>query len=77
MTGKVSRCRIVDLGGVEQPRFSHAEAGLLQSFPADYPWSGKDIAQQIGNACPPRLARVLHQALSGAPEPAPAVLAAA
>ncbi|MFB8122087.1 DNA cytosine methyltransferase [Streptomyces bacillaris] len=77
VTGKVSRCRIVDLGGVEQPRFSHAEAGLLQSFPADYPWSGKDVAQQIGNACPPLLARVLHGALSATPKPASALLTAA
>ncbi|MEU0624950.1 DNA cytosine methyltransferase [Streptomyces rubiginosohelvolus] len=77
VTGKVSRSRIVGPGGVELPRFSHAEAGLLQSFPADYPWSGKDVAQQIGNACPPRLARVLHDALSKAPEPASSLFAAA
>ncbi len=31
------------------------EAGRLQTFPEDYPWRGRDIAQQIGNAIPPRL----------------------
>lgn len=35
------------------------EAGLLQTFPADYPWAGPTQlarATQIGNAIPPRLA---------------------
>lgn len=59
VTGKISRFRIVDQHGVEQPRFSHAEAGQLQSFPADWPWTGSDIPQQIGNACPPLLAQAL------------------
>ncbi|PVC80578.1 DNA cytosine methyltransferase [Streptomyces sp. CS090A] len=77
VTGKVSRSRIVDLRGAEQPRFSSAEAGVLQSFPADYPWSGSGVAQQIGNACPPVFARVLHDALSKAPALVPAVLTAA
>jgi DNA (cytosine-5)-methyltransferase 1 len=41
-----------------------SEAGRLQTFPADYPWSGKDVSQQIGNAIPPRLAaHVLAAAL--------------
>jgi DNA (cytosine-5)-methyltransferase 1 len=45
-------------------RFSLAEAGRLQTFPRDYPWSGRDCAQQIGNAIPPRLAvHVLASAL--------------
>ncbi|WP_280184723.1 MULTISPECIES: DNA cytosine methyltransferase [Nocardia] len=64
ITGKVSRNKIVDGAGIESPRFSLAEAGRLQTFPLDYPWSGNDIAQQIGNAIPPVLAlHVLSAAL--------------
>ncbi|WP_406336601.1 DNA cytosine methyltransferase [Streptomyces zaomyceticus] len=59
VTGKISRFRLVDADGHELDRFSHAEAGQLQGFPADYPWSGRDISQQIGNACPPPLAHAL------------------
>ncbi|MGY5030745.1 DNA cytosine methyltransferase [Streptomyces sp. 900116325] len=64
VTGKISRNRVVTPDGVELPRFDFSEAGRLQSFPAAYPWSGKDIAQQIGNAVPPRLGmHVLSAAL--------------
>ncbi|MEU8143021.1 DNA cytosine methyltransferase [Nonomuraea sp. NPDC048901] len=56
VTGKISRNRIVSLDGAELERFSLAEAGCLQTFPSDYPWSGRDVGQQIGNAVPPRLA---------------------
>ncbi|WP_063055859.1 DNA cytosine methyltransferase [Nocardia salmonicida] len=64
ITGKVSRNQIVDSTGFPCPRFSPAEAGRLQTFPLDYPWSGGDIAQQIGNAIPPVLAlHVLSAAL--------------
>ncbi|MFE4664110.1 DNA cytosine methyltransferase [Streptomyces sp. NPDC056716] len=66
VTGKVSRNRVFDLKGhdsdgepelgPEQERFTLREAGLLQTFPAEYPWRGTDIAQQIGNAIPPLLA---------------------
>jgi DNA (cytosine-5)-methyltransferase 1 len=63
ITGKVTRNRLRLAGGRED-RFSLQEAGRLQTFPLDYPWSGKDIGQQIGNAIPPRLAvHVLAQAL--------------
>lgn len=64
VTGKISRFRIFDSTGRELPRFTHAEAGQLQGFPADYPWSGSDIPQQIGNACPPPLAAALATAVS-------------
>ncbi|MEU3599321.1 DNA cytosine methyltransferase [Streptomyces sp. NPDC006798] len=45
-------------GAVESIRITAAEAGLLQTFPADYPWQGNKGQQfsQIGNAVPPRLA---------------------
>lgn len=56
VTGKISRNRVVSLDGAELERFSQAEAGCLQTFPVDYPWSGGDVSQQIGNAVPPRLA---------------------
>lgn len=56
ITGKVRRNRLVTKGSDEFDRFSNAEAGLLQTFPSDFPWSGGDIGQQIGNAVPPRLA---------------------
>lgn len=64
VTGKISRFRIVDGAGNEQPRFTHAEAGQLQGFPADWPWSGSDIAQQVGNACPVPLAAALTRAVT-------------
>ncbi|MET8004477.1 DNA cytosine methyltransferase [Nonomuraea glycinis] len=56
VTGKIRRNRVVSPDGVELERFSLAEAGRLQTFPVDYPWSGRDVGQQIGNAVPPRLA---------------------
>ncbi|WP_329330800.1 DNA cytosine methyltransferase [Streptomyces sp. NBC_01454] len=59
VTGKISRNRIVDMAGRELPRFSHSEAGQLQGFPADYPWSGNDIAQQAGNSVPVQLGAAL------------------
>ncbi|MFF4169893.1 DNA cytosine methyltransferase [Streptomyces sp. NPDC001744] len=73
ITGKVSRNRVVHKGTDKDldddlGRFNSAEAGVLQTFPAAYPWSGNDISQQIGNAVPPRLAlHVLLHVLE--PEP--------
>lgn len=64
VTGKISRNRLVTPDGAELDRFSLGDAGRLQTFPADYPWTGNDVAQQIGNAIPPRLAaHVLAAAL--------------
>lgn len=64
VTGKVSRNRLVTDDGIELPRFTHQEAGRLQTFPVDFPWAGKDRSQQIGNAIPPRLgAHILSAAL--------------
>lgn len=64
VTGKISRFRIVDRAGNEMPRFTHSEAGRLQGFPTDWPWSGSDIPQQIGNSCPIPLGRALFQAVT-------------
>jgi DNA (cytosine-5)-methyltransferase 1 len=69
VTGKVSRNRLFSNEG-ELDRLKVSEAGRLQTFPADYPWSGKDVSQQIGNAIPPRLAaHVLAAALGQELEP--------
>lgn len=63
VTGKISRNRIVGPDGRELPRFTPREAGILQGFPADWVWAGNDIAQQVGNACPPPLAAALLDAV--------------
>ncbi len=74
ITGKVSRNRVVHRETDEDlddglDRFNNAEAGVLQTFPATYPWSGNDVSQQIGNAVPPRLAlHVLLHVLEHEPD---------
>jgi DNA (cytosine-5)-methyltransferase 1 len=65
VTGKVSRNRLVRPDGTELRRFDQHEAGRLQTFPLDYPWAGRDVSQQIGNAIPPRLAAHVLAAAMG------------
>jgi len=48
-------------------RVTVAEAGVLQSFPVDYPWTGTDSDQyqQVGDAVPPLLASAIIRAAAG------------
>lgn len=62
-------------------RLTIADAGVLQGFPADYPWRGHRTGQflQAGNAVPPPLAAHVLAGLYGLPLPAhhaPAAVAA-
>ncbi|CAM5669558.1 hypothetical protein SVIOM342S_06274 [Streptomyces violaceorubidus] len=78
VTGRISRFVVFESVGdhhpdvvCEGPRFSMNEAGMLQSFPPDYPWSGTARAQQVGNAVPPLFGAHLLSAALGLPAPAP------
>ncbi len=55
ITGKIRRNRL-QVGKCDIDRLEPREAGLLQTFPIDYPWDGTDKYQQVGNAIPPRVA---------------------
>lgn len=48
-------------------RITPVEAGLLQTFPADYPWTGNQGQRyrQAGDAVPPRLARAIVAEVAG------------
>jgi DNA (cytosine-5)-methyltransferase 1 len=71
VTGKVSRNRLKSHDGTDLGPLELSEAGQLQTFPEDYPWSGRHRSQQIGNAIPPRLAaHVLAAALGRKLDPA-------
>ncbi|MDR0686226.1 MAG: DNA cytosine methyltransferase [Dysgonamonadaceae bacterium] len=53
-------------GHPEQPRsISLCEGALLQTFPLDFVFKGSkiEIARQIGNAVPPRLAKVIGESI--------------
>lgn len=58
--------RIYDSAGRQIGRISLADAGVLQSFPRDYPWQGdsrRAVFGQVANAVPPRLAASLLETL--------------
>ena len=72
VTGKISRNKVyrddAEYRRGASDRFTIPEAGVLQTFPYNFPWSGRDQAQQVGNAVPPRLGmHVLGMALRGTP----------
>ncbi|MFI8856884.1 DNA cytosine methyltransferase [Streptomyces prasinus] len=78
VTGRISRFVVFEPVGDhhpdivwEGPRFSMNEAGMLQSFPPDYPWTGTAKAQQVGNAVPPLFGAHLLSAALGLPAPHP------
>ncbi|MGQ5638056.1 MULTISPECIES: DNA cytosine methyltransferase [unclassified Streptomyces] len=78
VTGRISRFVVFEHLNEsvvrEGARFSMNEAGMLQTFPPDYPWSGTAQAQQVGNAVPPLFGAHLLSAALGLPAPDPAVL---
>ncbi|WP_224276204.1 DNA cytosine methyltransferase [Streptomyces sp. LS1784] len=71
VTGKVSRNAIRHPGGspLTPDRLTIPEAGILQTFPPDYPWDGGDRSQQVGNAVPPLFGVHVLAAALGKPLP--------
>ena len=67
ITGEVWRWKWDDDGQLRDVAL--AEAGVLQTFPADYPWQGPKTraARQIGDAVPPLLAAHVASAATGIP----------
>lgn len=78
VTGRISRFVVFEHLNEsvvrEGARFSMNEAGMLQSFPPDYPWSGTAQAQQVGNAVPPLFGAHLLSAALGLPAPDPQLM---
>ncbi|WP_405018015.1 DNA cytosine methyltransferase [Kitasatospora sp. NBC_00070] len=58
-------------GAADTARITVLEAGVLQSFPGDYPWQGTQTKQyeQAGNAVPPLLAAHVAAAAFGLRQP--------
>ncbi|MBD3549829.1 DNA cytosine methyltransferase [Streptomyces sp. JV180] len=77
ITGEVWRWKWDDHGAVRP--VTDSEAGLLQTFPAGYPWQGPKtrVARQIGDAVPPALATAVVAVAIGAAAPAQPHLTAA
>ncbi|QTT76543.1 DNA cytosine methyltransferase [Streptomyces mobaraensis NBRC 13819 = DSM 40847] len=69
VTGKVSRNAVLNPDGTPQKpdRLTIREAGILQTFPPNYPWSGGDRSQQVGNAVPPLFGMHVLTAALGLP----------
>ncbi|WP_049649222.1 DNA cytosine methyltransferase [Kitasatospora sp. MY 5-36] len=70
VTGKASR-NVVQTPGGRAPhdpdRMTIREAGILQTFPPNYPWDGGDQSQQVGNAVPPLFGMHVLAAALGIP----------
>ncbi|MFF4920661.1 MULTISPECIES: DNA cytosine methyltransferase [unclassified Kitasatospora] len=77
VTGKVSRNAVRRHPNGEPltpDRLTIDEAGVLQSFPPNYPWDGGDRSQQVGNAVPPLFGMHVLAAALNIPLPSEKVL---